>query len=1283
MKILLLIVFALNLFLSGNILNAQNNNEFRKKLKLKIAGSENFKEWVKPVENPPTKSAQYEPVSDADSLALIDLYRNAVGDDAEEVLSKLVEHNVQFWSGVELENGRVVSIEFVGRNMNGTIPSTIGELTGLRTLVLAENDLQGTIPPEIGNLTLLTNLALQENNLSGNIPSEIGNLTNLKGDTIHIGPLVASYGALDLSENNLTGYIPPEIGNLNKLLVMDLSMNNLSGNIPPQLGNCSQLINLSIDGNFLTGEIPPQLGNLSKMQGFSAGDNLLSGKIPEQLFSSGTIMLLLLANNNLSGELPTSISKPDFGYLILSGNDFSDIPEISISDEMPPEFGGTIVALDSNRFDFGDLEQFTQKDLTIFTYAPQDSVLLESITADEETELTMNVGGTQNTYEWYYNGVKITGETNKSFKIHRDTDVNDYYCWARNNLLPDLLLKGVPPSKEKNCWESGPFIFCLKMGTWEKGQNNNEITTSNQISINNFLNFEGTMTIDTAALKLQANGEFYVQDIPIPGGSIGKYTLSSGQYNLTLLGSDGKITNFVNEQLDKSPEIFGIGLNLNNLELVGGRNASGIKIGCTVKIPGISGGCENPDETDTEIKLEGLEITSKGLTLAGAQIKDLGLFVDGYCLKNLVYSYDLQKDIFISGMQLALPFGEVGGGFKLEEGLIDSIAWNIEASVAPFVLGSTTIGIKGFFGHISNITKPAIEVELGGIFSDIISDDLYRITASGRTVWPTEFEVKGTGQFLRPILNDFPFQLMGNVALNYDIPNELFKINFGGNFGTTDQKTWLIEGGGNFKICHRYDPAKFAGGVDGTISLPKFSDAYPYNWINTMFTFPVNMKTVNRFIWGKNKVVYGTSSFQSAEYGPYTLKYVVDLEKTWEDEDYIVYSMDVEQTKSAIIGEKSALIADNFTHTFEVPEKTEYGVIEITSEGEVPNSSILAPSGKTYSQSSSTDNVLYTASENEKEAFWTFFAPEAGEWKITLENPASNDSITTHFQLKNPDFKFSINQVGNSINVSWDVSQVKEGQTINIFFDDDKNDFDGFLVAEGDANLGSMSFSLDETTPSCNYYLFAQLVDEYEVIEAYADEVVENPLASSASPTNFNSTYISETGDFEFEWDGSPSSDITGYILSITDGQGRDSVYAILNSNQTSISLFIEDFEDKTAKIESYDQDWKIGCPGVIKNLTTSIDDNFEINEPKDKLQVYPNPTAGKLTIRYFVSEDSKCEIRVFDIQGRQIAQPLSEFKPEGFHELDFQYNAIPNGIYILKYVNNSQSITVKSVLSR
>ncbi len=407
------------------------------------------------------------------------------------------------------------------------------------------------------------------------------------------------------------------------------------------------------------------------------------------------------------------------------------------------------------------------------------------------------------------------------------------------------------------------------------------------------------------------------------------------------------------------------------------------------------------------------------------------------------------------------------------------------------------------------------------------------------------------------------------------------------------------------------------------------------------------------------------------------------MEKTWEDEDYIVYSLDVEKTKSAIIKEKSGLLSNTTTKTFTIPENTDFAVIEINSPTDAPTSTITTQAGIEYSNSSTENNILYTESTDGKEGFWSVFNPQNGDWEIKLENPGENDTIITYFQSKENEFKFSMNQTGNTVTINWDIAQVEEGQTVNIMLDDNDVDFDGFLAKKGDAATGSLSFNLDENTPSCNYYLFAQLIDEFSVIEAYAENVIENPLASLAPPENFTSQYNSETGEFEFDWNINSSPDIAGYILTITDSEANDSVYAILNNYQTSIPLFIENFETKSVKIESFNHEWKIGCPATINKLTTSIENNFQIEKGINKIKVYPNPTTGNCTIRYYVSEPSKCEIRIYNIDGREIAQPLAGFQPAGFHQINFQYKYLPNGIYIIKYMNDYQTFTAKSILSR
>jgi hypothetical protein len=77
----------------------------------------------------------------------------------------------------------------------GTIPSSIGKLTGLTSLDLGYNQLTGSIPTEIGKLVGLTEMGLDNNQLTGRIPSELADLKSLY--------------AWGLFSNQLTGIVPP------------------------------------------------------------------------------------------------------------------------------------------------------------------------------------------------------------------------------------------------------------------------------------------------------------------------------------------------------------------------------------------------------------------------------------------------------------------------------------------------------------------------------------------------------------------------------------------------------------------------------------------------------------------------------------------------------------------------------------------------------------------------------------------------------------------------------------------------------------------------------------------------------------------------------------------------------------------------------------------------------------------------------------------------------------------------------------------------------------------
>ena len=189
---------------------------------------------------------------------------------------------------VTVEGGRVTEFNLHSDywRENGRLPSALGNLTGLKKLVIdgtptltgdiralgklteleevqiTETGLGGEIPSELANISNLQVLNLSNNGFDGAIPSELGKLVNLE--------------QLNLSKNRLNGPVPPELGNLSALKLLNLARNRLSGPIPQQLGNLTSIEKLFLDNNQFSGELPTQLGELPNLQVVSFWDNRLT-----------------------------------------------------------------------------------------------------------------------------------------------------------------------------------------------------------------------------------------------------------------------------------------------------------------------------------------------------------------------------------------------------------------------------------------------------------------------------------------------------------------------------------------------------------------------------------------------------------------------------------------------------------------------------------------------------------------------------------------------------------------------------------------------------------------------------------------------------------------------------------------------------------------------------------------------------------------------------------------------------------------------------------------------
>lgn len=331
---------------------------------------------------------------------------------------------------VQLRNlNNLTILQLTRNNLTGGLDFLVNNnLAQLLGLSLYGNYLEGSIPVEIGSLTNLISLSIAYNQLTGIIPTQIGQLQNLR--------------SLSLYSNSLTGPIPIEIGNCLDLSYLYLQSNNLSGPIPSELSNCENLSRIDLYGNELSGEIPSSLGQLQKLANFIVYSNKLTGSIPEELGNALSLTSIYVNNNKMEGSIPASLaSLPKLTTLAIGINKFSG--------EMPL-FNGTgmrSINMNNNSFLFRDIEvnHNSHKNLIIYQYYPQAKVdQLDSVVVSVGGSYTLSssMSSPNNSYQWYKDGVAISGATAREYVISgaASSDAGRYYVSATNSIVTGLTL---------------------------------------------------------------------------------------------------------------------------------------------------------------------------------------------------------------------------------------------------------------------------------------------------------------------------------------------------------------------------------------------------------------------------------------------------------------------------------------------------------------------------------------------------------------------------------------------------------------------------------------------------------------------------------------------------------------------------------------------------------------------------------------------------------------------------------------------------------------------------
>nr|XP_017185594.2 probable LRR receptor-like serine/threonine-protein kinase At3g47570 [Malus domestica] len=259
--------------------------------------------------------------NESDRLALLD-FKKRITEDPLSVMSSW-NHSVHFcsWVGITCHRAteRVLILDLEDKQLVGSIPPSIGNLTCLIEISLGINKFHGEIPQELGRLRTLESLNLSFNSLGGKIPTNMSHCTQLR--------------FFDLLSNKFIGSIPSQLSSWLSLTVLQLGGNNLSGTIPCWIGNFSSLRSLRLGSNNFQGSIPNEFAHITTLKIFIVGENNLSGMFPSSIYNISSIYKLSVARNQLHGQLPPNLGIlfPNLVAFYCGNNNFTGNIPVSLS----------------------------------------------------------------------------------------------------------------------------------------------------------------------------------------------------------------------------------------------------------------------------------------------------------------------------------------------------------------------------------------------------------------------------------------------------------------------------------------------------------------------------------------------------------------------------------------------------------------------------------------------------------------------------------------------------------------------------------------------------------------------------------------------------------------------------------------------------------------------------------------------------------------------------------------------------------------------------------------
>lgn len=322
--------------------------------------------------------------------------------------------------------------------------------------------------------------------------------------------------------------------------------------------------------------------------------------------------------------------------------------------------------------------------------------------------------------------------------------------------------------------------------------------------------------------------------------------------------------------------------------------------------------------------------------------------------------------------------------------------------------------------------------------------------------------------------------------------------------------------------------------------------------------------------------------------------------------------------------------------------------------------------------SASSNSISIIANSSTAIGVSTFYSTNGV--RIEYENENLIDLISTVDKSGSPisavltsSNKIIVFEISSSFTVKADL-QIKK-----IAFADIKQDGENYIVLTNGNKLEA-------------YNISGALAENYPVNKNSISELRQTPLAVDFEGDTKSDIISSDSDGNVYAFDGGTGKIIDGFPISfgsqlvsnpVLFNYKGQTAFGGINEDQYFVAWIISSVSNTFGWLEEN------GNRGNTSFLSAAENSNT-INEffPNSRAYNYPNPVYdGQTAIRYFVGEDSKINIKIFDLAGDFVAELNDDAQGGLDNETVWNVNNIQSGVYLARIEASASSGKSESVI--